>query len=83
MRASRNGSARMTCTRMSGPRWPGCGMTACGSASPGTRRPGGRAFCASLELPADMIATSDDWGVTKPDPAFFRQMIKVVPCEAG
>ncbi|HXV92035.1 MAG TPA: hypothetical protein VD813_01950 [Pseudonocardia sp.] len=24
----------------------------------------------SLDLPADMIATSDDWGVAKPDPAF-------------
>lgn len=30
-----------------------------------------------LGLPADMIATSDDWGVTKPDLAFFRQMVKV------
>jgi HAD superfamily hydrolase (TIGR01549 family) len=32
-----------------------------------------------LDLPADMIATSDDWGVAKPDPGFFRHMLKVVP----
>jgi HAD superfamily hydrolase (TIGR01662 family) len=41
-----------------------------------TVRAGG--ILRSLELPADMIATSDDWGVTKPDPGFFRQMIKLV-----
>ena len=28
----------------------------------------------SLGLPADLIATSDDWGVSKPAPAFFRRM---------
>jgi FMN phosphatase YigB (HAD superfamily) len=33
-----------------------------------------------LGLPADMIATSDDWGVTKPDPGFFAKMIEVSPC---
>ena len=32
-----------------------------------------------LDLPADMIATSEDWGVSKPDPAFFWQMIEVAP----
>lgn len=31
-----------------------------------------------LDLPADMIATSDDWGVSKPDPAFFRRMLEMV-----
>jgi HAD superfamily hydrolase (TIGR01549 family) len=36
----------------------------------------------SLMLPADMIATSDDWGVSKPDPAFFRAVIDAAPCEA-
>jgi HAD superfamily hydrolase (TIGR01549 family) len=35
-----------------------------------------------LGLPADMIATSDDWGVTKPDPEFFRVMIEVSPVGA-
>jgi HAD superfamily hydrolase (TIGR01662 family) len=33
----------------------------------------------ALDLPADMIATSDDWGVAKPDPGFFRHMLQVVP----
>jgi HAD superfamily hydrolase (TIGR01549 family) len=32
-----------------------------------------------LDLPADMIATSDDWGVSKPDLAFFARMIEAVP----
>ena len=36
-----------------------------------------------LALSADMIATSDDWGVTKPDPGFFRQLIEASPCEPG
>jgi FMN phosphatase YigB (HAD superfamily) len=35
-----------------------------------TARGGG--ILRDLGLPADMIATSDDWGVTKPDPGFFR-----------
>ncbi len=26
-----------------------------------------------------MIATSDDWGVTKPNPGFIRQMLEVTP----
>jgi FMN phosphatase YigB (HAD superfamily) len=29
-----------------------------------------------------MIVTSDDWGVTKPDPEFFRMMIEVSPVGA-
>jgi N-acetyl-D-muramate 6-phosphate phosphatase len=32
-----------------------------------------------LDLPADLIATSAEWGVAKPDPAFFRRVIKVAP----
>jgi FMN phosphatase YigB (HAD superfamily) len=32
-----------------------------------------------LDLPADMIATSDDWGVSKPDPGFFRHILEVTP----
>ena len=34
---------------------------------------------ARLGLSVDMIATSDDWGVAKPDPGFFRKMIEVSP----
>jgi len=33
-----------------------------------------------LDLPADMIAASDDWGAAKPDPGFFEKMIEVSPC---
>lgn len=28
----------------------------------------------SLDLLSDMVATSDDWGVSKPDPEFFRHV---------
>jgi FMN phosphatase YigB (HAD superfamily) len=35
-----------------------------------------------LNLPADMIATSDDWGVPKPDPGFLRCVIDASPFEA-
>jgi HAD superfamily hydrolase (TIGR01662 family) len=36
-----------------------------------------------LDLPADLIATSDDWGATKPDQSFFRALISAAPCEPG
>jgi HAD superfamily hydrolase (TIGR01549 family) len=42
-----------------------------------TVRAGG--ILRGLGLAADMIATSDDWGVTKPDPGFFEKMIEVSP----
>lgn len=35
-----------------------------------TKRAGG--ILRSMNLPADMIATSEDWGVEKPDVRFFR-----------
>lgn len=37
----------------------------------------------SLGLPADMIVTSDDLGVEKPDPGFFAEVAKLAPCAAG
>jgi len=37
----------------------------------------------SLGLPADLIATSGEWGVAKPDPAFFAKVIEMVPGETG
>lgn len=46
-----------------------------------TVRAGG--ILRSLDLPNDMIATSDDWGVSKPDPAFFEHVVKAAPCRAG
>jgi HAD superfamily hydrolase (TIGR01662 family) len=36
-----------------------------------------------LDLPADMIATSEEWGSAKPDIAFFRALVSAAPCEAG
>jgi len=45
-----------------------------------TVRAGG--ILRSLDLPSDMIATSDDWGVSKPDTGFFRAVIEHAPCEA-
>ncbi|NUP24158.1 MAG: HAD family hydrolase [Streptomyces sp.] len=31
----------------------------------------------------DLIGTSDDWGASKPDPAFFSKVAEVVPAEPG
>jgi N-acetyl-D-muramate 6-phosphate phosphatase len=36
-----------------------------------------------LDLPADMIATSAEWNVAKPDPAFFTRVIQVASREPG
>jgi HAD superfamily hydrolase (TIGR01549 family) len=36
----------------------------------------------TLNLPADMIATSDDWQVSKPDPSFFQALLDEAPCAA-
>ena len=33
------------------------------------------AALARLQVPADLIATSAGWGVSKPDPAFFDRVI--------
>lgn len=46
-----------------------------------TARAGG--ILRGLGLPADMIATSDDWGVSKPDRGFFRRMVEEAPGDAG
>ncbi|WP_026412726.1 HAD family hydrolase [Actinomadura oligospora] len=45
-----------------------------------TVRAGG--ILRSLDLPSDLIATSDDWGVSKPDTGFFRCVVDAAPCEA-
>jgi HAD superfamily hydrolase (TIGR01549 family) len=42
-----------------------------------TVRAGG--ILRELDLPSDMIATSDDWGVSKPDTAFFDALADVMP----
>lgn len=33
----------------------------------------------SLNLPADVVATSGEWGAAKPDPAFFALVLEVAP----
>ena len=33
----------------------------------------------SLDLPSDLIATSDDWGVSKPDLGFFEKLAEQTP----
>ena len=35
----------------------------------------------SLDLPADMIATSGEWGVAKPAPEFFGRLASIAPGE--
>ncbi|GAA2552364.1 hypothetical protein GCM10010435_23330 [Winogradskya consettensis] len=35
-----------------------------------------------MALPCDLIATSDDWGVAKPDPGFFEALAREVPAAA-
>lgn len=34
-------------------------------------------FLRDLNLPCDVLATSDDWGLTKPGAAFFAELIAV------
>lgn len=34
-----------------------------------------------MGVPADLVATSAEWGVAKPDPAFFARVIEVAPGE--
>ena len=36
----------------------------------------------AMDLPADLIATSQDWGVNKPDPRFFEAVIAAAPFPA-
>jgi HAD superfamily hydrolase (TIGR01549 family) len=36
-----------------------------------------------LALPVDLVATSDDWGVSKPDPGFFERVADSAPCPPG
>lgn len=33
-----------------------------------------------LDLPADAVATSGEWGVAKPDPAFYRRVVEAAGC---
>ncbi|MFE7460473.1 HAD family hydrolase [Streptomyces sp. NPDC057554] len=40
----------------------------------GTARAG--ELLRALDLPADLVVTSDEWGVRKPDPAFFARVVE-------
>ncbi|WP_460015735.1 HAD family hydrolase, partial [Mycobacterium avium] len=44
-----------------------------------TARAGG--LLRALDLPTDFIATSDDWGVEKPDVMFFETLIEAAPTD--
>lgn len=35
----------------------------------------------ALALPADVIATSAEWGVPKPEPAFFERVVEAAGCD--
>ncbi|WP_327290216.1 HAD family hydrolase [Streptomyces sp. NBC_01198] len=41
------------------------------------------ALLRALDLPADAIATSGEWGVAKPDPAFFARVVELSGCRPG
>ncbi|MER6349674.1 HAD family hydrolase [Streptomyces sp. NPDC001595] len=41
----------------------------------------GKILRALFSNDVDLIGTSDDWGASKPDPAFFRRVAEVVPAE--
>jgi FMN phosphatase YigB (HAD superfamily) len=36
-----------------------------------------------LDLPADLVVTSGDWGVAKPDPSFFDRVLEVARAAPG
>jgi len=40
-------------------------------------------FLRELNLPCDVLATSDDWGVSKPSPDFFVKLIEVTGIPAN
>jgi HAD superfamily hydrolase (TIGR01549 family) len=40
------------------------------------------AILRDLKLPTDLVATSEDWGVSKPDAAFFEAVVRAAPCPA-
>ncbi|MEU3842902.1 HAD family hydrolase [Streptomyces sp. NPDC028635] len=43
----------------------------------GNQTPRAGELLRSLDLPADLIVTSGEWGVAKPEPEFFRRVIEV------
>jgi HAD superfamily hydrolase (TIGR01662 family) len=41
------------------------------------------AILRSLDLPVDVLGTSDAWGVEKPSPGFFARIVEEAGCEAA
>ena len=65
----------MTSIRTPRVRWSGCERPACGSGSPATSPRAPSARSPSCVANGDLVATSADWGVSKPDPAFFARLL--------
>ncbi|WP_307845426.1 HAD family hydrolase [Planomonospora sp. ID67723] len=49
----------------------------------GNQPPQAHDALAAMDLPVDAIYTSDGWGVSKPDPAFFAKVVAVSGREPG
>ncbi|GAA2268184.1 hypothetical protein GCM10010415_37150 [Streptomyces atrovirens] len=49
----------------------------------GNQTPRAGRLLRGLDLPADLIVTSGEWGVAKPDPAFFQRVIEVAQAAPG
>lgn len=46
----------------------------------GNQPPRALAALRALDLPCDLLATSADWGISKPDPEFFRRIAAGLDC---
>ncbi|QLY33222.1 HAD family hydrolase [Nocardia huaxiensis] len=49
----------------------------------GNQPPQAKAALERMELPVDAVYTSAEWGLEKPDPAFFAKVAEVVGVSAG
>ena len=73
----------MTCIRTCGLCWPSFMMTRFWLGVAGNQTACAGKILRELALPVDMVATSDDWGVSKPDPGFFHRLVEEAPCATG
>ena len=67
----------MTCIPTRGLAWLLCARRATSSEWPGTRLSGRGGSCGSSTCPCDVLATSDEWGVGKPNVGFFDKLVAV------
>ncbi|AEG43077.1 HAD family hydrolase [Isoptericola variabilis] len=49
----------------------------------GNQPPQARAALETMDLPVDAIRTSDEWGVEKPEPAFFDRVVELAGVPAS